>query len=641
MKNNEPWIELSWPQKQKIRSVQITFDSGLHRRLALSGQDHYYNSQVRGPQPETVADYIIEGEYEVPKVQQAHIEPHVALTYWDEDDRLVIRTSTQVPFHVRRILAPVLGLKDKDIRVIKPRIGGGFGVKQEILVEDIIAHLTLKTGRPVRWEMTREEEFWASRSRHSQTIIMKVGVNRDMTLAAVSMYALADTGAYGSHALTVQGNTGAKGLATYKCPVMEFNSDIVYTNLPPAGAFRGYGAPQGFWAMESIMDEIAAEMDWDPVEFRRKNWVEEGYEFVLAKALGEGREGIANPILTCALPECTEVGLKAIGWERRNDPNWKSPPDQPHIRRGIGLAVTTHGTAIPGLDMGAASIKINDDGSFNLLYGGTDLGTGSDTIIAQIAAETLGCKVEEIIVYAADTDITPFDTGAYASSTTFISGGAVKKAAIGVAKQIKEVAGRMMEADPAVLRLAEGRVWTPQGESVSLAEVALHSLHIEDQRQIMDVASHMSYKSPPPFSAQLAAVEVDIETGQTRVLKIVEAVDCGFAINPQAALAQIDGGAVQSLGYGISEEMIFDDNGRMLNPRLGDYHIFAAHEMPEMENFLVETVDPTGPFGAKAVAEIPTDGIHPALANAIADACGVRIRDLPITPEKVWQALQE
>ncbi len=614
--------------------------------FALSDPTRNLDAQIRastGGLEEAFAHAwrVFERTYTVPRVQQTPLENHVAISWLDEDDRLVIRTSTQVPFHVRRILAPVLGLKDKDIRVIKPRIGGGFGVKQEILVEDIIAHLTLKTGRPVRWEMTREEEFWASRSRHSQTIIMKVGVNRDMTLAAVSMYALADTGAYGSHALTVQGNTGAKGLATYKCPVMEFNSDIVYTNLPPAGAFRGYGAPQGFWAMESIMDEIAAEMDWDPVEFRRKNWVEEGYEFALAKALGEGREGIANPILTCALPECTEVGLKAIGWERRNDPNWKSPPDQPHIRRGIGLAVTTHGTAIPGLDMGAASIKINDDGSFNLLYGGTDLGTGSDTIIAQIAAETLGCKVEEIIVYAADTDITPFDTGAYASSTTFISGGAVKKAAAGVAKQIKEVAGRMMEADPAVLRLAEGRVWTPQGESVSLAEVALHSLHIEDQRQIMDVASHMSYKSPPPFSAQLAAVEVDIETGQTRVLKIVEAVDCGFAINPQAALAQIDGGAVQSLGYGISEEMIFDDNGRMLNPRLGDYHIFAAHEMPEMENFLVETVDPTGPFGAKAVAEIPTDGIHPALANAIADACGVRIRDLPITPEKVWQALQE
>ncbi|HHJ06580.1 MAG TPA: xanthine dehydrogenase family protein molybdopterin-binding subunit, partial [Anaerolineae bacterium] len=288
----------------------------------------------------------------------------------------------------------------------------------------------------------------------------------------------------------------------------------------------------------------------------------------------------------------------------------------------------------------AATLKMNDDGSFNLLIGATDLGTGSDTIIAQIAAETLGCKVEEIIVYAADTDLTPFDTGAYASSTTFISGGAVKKAAMGVAKQIKEVAGRMMEADPAVLRLAEGRVWTPQGESVSLAEVALHSLHLEDQHQIMDVASHMSYKSPPPFSAQLAAVEVDIETGQTRVLKIVEAVDCGFAINPQAALAQIDGGAVQSLGYGISEEMIFDEYGRMINDRLGDYRIFAAHEMPEMENFLVETVDPTGPFGAKAVAEIPTDGIHPALANAIADACGVRIRSLPITPEKVWRALQ-
>jgi putative selenate reductase molybdopterin-binding subunit len=299
-----------------------------------------------------------------------------------------------------------------------------------------------------------------------------------------------------------------------------------------------------------------------------------------------------------------------------------------------------HGTAIAGLDMGAASLKINDDGSFNLLVGATDLGTGSDTVLGQIAAETLGVPLEDIVVYSSDTDFTPFDTGAYASSTTYISGGAVKKAAEQVRRQIFEVAAHMLDTHAENLRLHDRRVWAPNGRSVSLAEVALYSLHQHDQHQIMAVASHMSYDSPPPFAAQFVEVEVDTETGVVEVKKMVMAVDCGRVINPITATGQIEGGMTQALGYGLCEEMAYDEEGRLLTTRFGDYKIFQAHEMPEMEVILVETYEPTGPFGAKAVAEIPKDGVAPALANAIFDATGVRIRQTPFTPERVWRALR-
>lgn len=584
---------------------------------------------------------IFEGEYRVPQVQHVALEPHVCLTYWDEDDRLVIRSATQVPFHVRRILAPVLGLPEKRIRVIKPRIGGGFGGKQEIVLEDICAYLTLVTGKPVRMEYTREEEFIAARSRHPQILRFKTGVSRDGTLTAITLSLLATTGAYGSHSLTVQGNTGSKALALYRCLNMRFEMDVVYTNRPPAGAMRGYGAPQGLFALEVHMDEIAAELGLDPIEFRRRNWVQVGDVFPLAEALGEGRKGFPNPLRSSGLAECVAEGAKRIGWERRNDPNWRVVPGKPHVKRGLGMAALIHGSGIPGIDMGGAYLKMNDDGSFNLMFGATDLGTGGDTVLAQIAAETLGCAVEDIIVYASDTDLTPFDKGAYASSTTFISGGAVKKAAEKVAVMIKEVASRMLETPPESLKLQDGRVIAPNGESVSLRDVALESLHVVDQHQIQAAESHMSLMYAPPFAAQFAEVEVDTETGEVRVKRLVFGIDCGQPINPDGVEGQIDGGMSMSLGYGLSEEMLFDKAGYLQNGNLRDYHVFRADEMPQIERFIVSARDPSGPFGAKAAAEIPTDGVAPAVVNAIYDAVGVRLRQIPATPERVWRALRE
>lgn len=595
------------------------------------------------------ADHVFERSYYVHQVQQTPIEPHIAISWWDEDERLVIRTSTQVPFHVRRMVAPLLGLPVRQIRVIKPRIGGGFGVKQEMLIEDIVGHLTIQTGRPVRMELTRSEEFRSSRTRHPQTITWKTGVMADGTLHSQRFSVVANTGAYGTHGLTVQTVTGLRGLSSYNCKHREFDCIVAYTNLPVPGAYRGYGAPQALFSLENHMDEIADEMGLDPIEFRRKNWVQAGDPMPIAPHLGEGEKDtvVTVPIIeSCGLNECFEQGMQAIEWDRKREANWHKVPGKPHLRRGLGAAMCMHGTAIPGLDMGGASIKMNDDGSFNVLVGATDLGTGSDTVLGQMAAEVLGVPLADILMYSSDTDMTPFDVGAYASSTTYISGTAVKKAAEQVADQIKERAALMLELEQSSLvqahtiRLENKTAVAPDGRSVSLGEIALHSLHQEDQRQIMANASYVSVASPPPFAGQFAEVEVDTETGQVTVTKLVMAVDAGVPINPLTASGQVEGGMVQALGYGHCEEMAYDETGNLINDEFGPYHIYRADEMPWMKAILVQTNEPTGPFGAKAIAEIPKDGVAPAIANAVYDATGVRIRQIPFTPQRVYDAMK-
>ena len=593
------------------------------------------------------ADRVFERTFQVQQVQSCPIEPHIAIGWLDGDERLVLRSSTQVPFHVRRMLSPLLGLPVKAIRVIKPRIGGGFGGKQEMLIEDVVGHLVLATRRPVRLELTREEEFIASRTRHPQTITFRTGVGKDGRLVAQDMRVTGNTGAYGTHGFTVQSVTGLRGLSSYNCPAKRYTCDVAYTNRLVAGAFRGYGAPQAIFALECHMDDIARALGLDPVEFRRKNWVRSGDPLDIAPRLSE-RGAVADlkpedlpRVTSCGTAECVAQGLAAIGWERRSDPSWRRPASRPHIRRGIGFALCMHGSGIPFVDMGSCSIKMNDDGSFNLLAGATDLGTGTDTVLAQIAAEVLGVDTGDIIVYAADTDLTPFDTGAYASSTTYVSGNAVKKAAEVVRAQIAERAARMLgTGNPARISLRDHRAWAPGGRSVFLADVALNALHTQDQAQIIGTASHMSGDSPAPFGAQLAEVEVDCQTGEVTVTKLVMAVDCGVAINPVLASGQVEGGMIQGLGYALTEEIVIDSVGRPVNARLGPYWIFRSDDVPPMEVFLVQTVEPTGPFGAKAVGEIPIDGVAPAVRNAIADATGVTINSIPLTPERVWRALR-
>jgi putative selenate reductase molybdopterin-binding subunit len=548
------------------------------------------------------------------------------------------------------MLAPVLNLPVKRIRVIKPRIGGGFGGKQEVLMEDVPAHLTIATGRPVIYEYTREEEFMGARSRHPMKIKMKTGVKRDGTITANEMYALSDTGAYGCHALTVTGNTGHKAMALYvgdgeyrKAPNIRFYADVVYTNTPPAGAFRGYGVPQGYWPVERHMEKIARALRLDPIEFRLRNTIRPGEYHPFSTAWNEGREPRPEIIHTVGLEQCVAQGKAAIGWDDKyGNESWRIGEKQAsHLQRGIGVAMVMQGTAIPYLDMGGASIKMNDDGSFNLLVGATDLGTGSDTVLAQMAAEVLGVPLEDMICYSSDTDFTPFDKGAYASSTTYISGTAAVKAAEIVAERIKVRAAMMLNLDKHEdIKLANRQALAPDGRTVSLAEIALNSLHKENQEQIMGVASYVSPVSPPPFAAQFAEVTVDAETGAVTVDKLVMAVDSGVIVNPLTASGQIEGGMTQALGYAICEEMRYDEKGNAIERDLDRYHIFRADEMPELETIFVETFEPSHPFGVKAVAEIPMDGVAPAVGNAILDAVGVNVDENPTTPERVWRALK-
>ncbi len=578
--------------------------------------------------------HVFEGTYFTPYAQQASIEPHITLTWLDENDRLVIRTATQVPYHVRRIVGEVLNIPVGKIRVIKPRIGGGFGGKQEILNEEVCAAVTMATGKPCRLEYTREEEFYAARSRHPQYVTYKIGLMDDLSINAIDMEILQNSGGYGPHSLTVMSVTASKTLALYRSPNIRIRANSVYTNLPPAGAYRGYGAPQGFFALESLMDEIAEELHVDPILLRKKNYYVEGEEVPIAKVLGEGRDGFPVILNTNGIEACIDRGRELIDWDilRKSEKTGI-------FKRGVGLATVAQASGIAGVDMGSVFMKMNEDGSFNLNVGATDLGTGSDTALAQIAAEVLDVSVDKIIVLSSDTDTTPFDTGAYASSTTYISGAAVKKVAEDILQQILEQGKLILGVNEA--KIADNSVIADNGKSITYQDICTKSFYTDHQKQIQATASKISYDSPPPYNATFADVTVDTETGFVKVNKIVSITDSGQIINPQMSEGQAEGAIPQSLGMALSEFMIFDEKGRAINKNFEDYHIYTSIDMPEIVAEFVYTNEPTGPFGAKAVAEIPINGPAPAVANAIYNACGVRIRKLPITPEAVLTEFQK
>jgi putative selenate reductase molybdopterin-binding subunit len=582
------------------------------------------------------SDLVLEREYRTPRQQHAAIEPHIVICWLDADNRLVIRTSTQIPFHVRRQVAMILQIPVSRIHVVKPRIGGGFGGKQEMVIEDICAALALAAHRPVKLEYTRHEEFFMARTRHPQILRLKMGVKRDGTIVAHHMQVLAATGAYGSHATTVQGNTGSKVLPLYRAPHLRFDCDVVYLNTPQAGAFRGYGCPQGYFAQESLVDEIAHELGMDPIAFRLRNVIRRGDVDELSAQLGEGKKGLPRTIRSCGLPECLERGAAAIGWAEKRTGGRRGSG---RVLRGVGLACSMQGSGIAGVDFAGAFLKVNEDGSFNLQVGATDLGTGSDTVLAQIAAETLGVSLEKILVHSSDTDFTPFDVGAYASSTTIISGGAVKKAAEKTRDAICCFAAQLLDAAPEDLTCRDDRIFAPDGTSVSMAETAMYAFY-KEKTQVMEGSSHFNTDSPPPFCATFAEVEVDTETGQVRVPHLVTAVDLGVAINPMQAEGQAEGAMAQGLGYALAEELVVDAQGRVANATFTDYKIFTAKDMPKLTTILVETEEPLGPFGAKSIAEVPINGVGPAVANAVFDATGLRLRRLPIRPDAVLAGLR-
>ncbi|MEI6529954.1 MAG: molybdopterin cofactor-binding domain-containing protein [bacterium] len=584
------------------------------------------------------ATYRAEGTWITQFAQHVPMETHIVITYLDEWSRLVVRSSTQVPFHARRIISRLLDLPIQKVRVIKPRVGGGFGGKQEILLEDLCALATLRTRRPARIELSRKEEFVSARLMHPMKVQVRLGADSGGQLQAMEMRVLSNTGAYGTHGSTIFFNTGSKTLPLYnKAPHIRFVGDVVYTNLPVPGAYRGYGATEGYFALECAIDQLAAKMGMDPLLLRRKNHIREGETSPIFIKLGEGREGVDQTVQSCGLDRCIELGMKAFKWdEKRKNPR-RIGSDR---ARGVGMSILMQGSSIPRVDMAAANLRMAEDGSFHLFLGATDIGTGSDTILAQIAAETIGLPTHRFTVHSSDTDFSPFDKGAYASSTTYLTGQAVYKAALAVRKQILSVAGLWFNVEPSTLEICQGVVFNQQGARLTLEEIGYRSYYLADQQQIEASASALSQASPPPFSAHFAEVEIDLETGIVRPLDYVVAVDCGVAINPELARGQVLGSLINGIGFALSEELLFSSRGVALNPNFLDYKILTSLDLPRIEIIPVETNEPTGPYGAKSVGEICINGPLPTLANAIFDATGIQMKEAPFTAERVWRALK-
>jgi CO/xanthine dehydrogenase Mo-binding subunit len=622
------------------------------------------------------AERIVEGTFTTQYAAHCALEPHVAVSYLDERGRLVVVSSTQVPFHARRITSRVTGIPVSQIRVVKPRIGGGFGAKQEVILEPYVALVTYRTHRPARALLSRREVFTLTRTRHPFRITIRAGYSADGAIQALDFRALENTGAYGAHALTVLSNAGAKVLPLLnKIPHLRFEGKAVYTNLPVAGAYRGYGATQGVFAYGQIVDAVAADAGVDPVDYYRRWAIRSGETSPVFEALGEGKEGVAMRLHSVGLGRCLEAGAREFGWSEKRARYAASRAGGPATsavsrpaagtkthgcggtstsvspgarrRRGVGMVALMQGSAIPLVDMASAWMKMNDDGSFHLAAGATDIGTGSDTILAQIAAEVLDVPPERITVYSSDTDFTPFDTGAYASSTTYLSGEAVRKCALAVREQILKVAADILGVPAERLACRDGRVAAAGGAggagegSVDYGDLCRHALYMKDQFQIQACASHVAQESPPPFAAHFAEVEVDAETGFLTVLDYVAAVDCGTPLNPILAEGQCEGAIVNGLSYALTERYIFSGGGRTLNDSFGRYNLYTAPDVGPVRVFLVDGgYEPSGPFGAKSVAEININGALPAIANAFCHATGKRLYHAPFTPERVLQALE-
>ena len=568
------------------------------------------------------ADVIIDNTYILPAVQHVHLEPHASITWFDEDGILVVRSSTQVPFHCQRLLSEIFDLPKEKIRVYKPQLGGGFGNKQEILTEDLCVLATLKTGKPVQWRFTREEEFTATNSRHAMNIRLKTGVKQDGTITAQEMEAISNTGAYGNHGETVTFLTGCFPLGLYRCNHQSYKGTVVYTNTMPAGAFRGYGATQGTFVMESQLDEIASKLNIDPVKLRQHNLINAEDEILI------GREEHFHIIGSYALDECIEKVTQAL------DCNSVKQPESKHLKRGVGFAATMQASGLAKIHLASVKLSLLPDG-YELRTGSVDVGTGSDTSLRQIAAQVLGTTVEKITIITADTHNTPFDAGSYASATAFITGQAVNLAAKKLRSHLLQATSKILEVDPEKLELNETKIYSPDTEITlqQLAQTAKEPLSVE--------LEHTSDRASLTFAFLGAEVEVDTETGRITVLRCAEAIDIGTAINPRICRGQATGGLVMGLGYALNEELRFDERGKILNPSLRTYRIPAATDIPPTEVFLIELADPYGPFGAKGIGEIGTNCAAPAIANAVANATGVRLRQLPMIPERVWMAMQE
>lgn len=575
-------------------------------------------------------DYVVEETYLTKANQQTMMETFTAYTYKDMFGRLVCVASTQVPFHVRRILAHALDTAKSNIRVIKPRIGGGFGAKQSVVCEIFPALVTWKTGKPAKIVYSRKESQIASSPRHQMQVTVKLGADKEGNLKAASLYTLSNAGAFGDHTPTTIGLTGHKSLPLYttKANAFKFEFDGVYSNTMPTGAYRGYGATQGVFALETTMNKLALKIGMDPVEFKEKNLLKEG-DYMQAYH-GE----TAN---SCTLDKCLERVKEMINWDE------KYPcKDMGNSKvRSVGLAVGMQGSAISNVDVASVTIKVEDDGFYSMMIGATDMGTGCDTILAQMAADCLDTDVDNIVVHGVDTDLSPYDSGSYASSTTYLTGNATIKTCEILRKKIVAAGAEMLEIDVCDADFDGQKVYSVKEEkSISLKDIA-NNVMCYSNHTLTATAKEKTPISPPPYMAGAVEIELDKETGQIEILDYVACVDCGTVINPSLATVQTEGGIVQGIGMALYEDIQYDANGRMLNDSFMQYKIPTRLDMGKIRVEFESSYEPTGPFGAKSIGELVINTPCPALCQAIYNATRIWFNELPITSEKIAMGILE
>ena len=569
------------------------------------------------------SDVVVENTYHTKAVQQTMMETFRTYTQMDTYGRLNIISSTQVPFHVRRIQSNALDIPKSKIRVIKPRIGGGFGAKQTVVAEVYPAIVTLKTGRPAKIIYTREESLIASSPRHEMEIKVRIGANKDGHIRGIEVKTLSNTGAFGEHGPTTVGLSGHKSIPLYsKAEAFRFQYDVVYTNKMSAGAYRGYGATQGIFAVESAINELAVKLNMDPVALREMNLTREGD--VMHAYYGE----TAN---SCTLDRCLERTAEMIGWKEKYP--CRVMPDGKI--RGVGIAMAMQGSGISSVDTGSVSIKINDDGFYALTIGASDMGTGCDTILSQMAADCLDCSVDDIIVYGVDTDVSPYDSGSYASSTTYVTGMATVKACQTLVDKMKAYGAEKLGCSVDDVEFDGEKVYSlKDGSSISRKDIG-NAIMCAGENALFATEAHSSPVSPPPFMAGAVEVEVDPETGSVKLIDYAAVVDCGTVVNPNLARVQVEGGLVQGIGMALHENITYNEKGELAENSLMQYKIPTRMDMGKLRVEFDSSYEPTGPFGAKSIGEIVINTPAPAIAQAIYNATGLRFTELPITPEKI------
>lgn len=567
--------------------------------------------------------YTVDQVYHTKANQQTMMETFRTYCYMDHFQRLTVVSSTQIPFHIRRIVGNALNIPSSKVRVIKPRIGGGFGAKQSSVSEVFPALVTWVTGRPSKIVFSRKESMIASSPRHEMEVHIRMGADENGIVKAIDLYTLSNTGAYGEHGPTTVGLSGHKSIALYRhTEAYRFAYDVVYTNMQAAGAYRGYGATQGIFVVESAADELAHKMGMDPVKFRELNMPMEG------EALPGYPDVPVNG--SCTMDKCLARAKEMIGWDEkypfRDMGNGKV--------RGVGIAMAMQGSSIAGIDVGGADIKLNEDGSYTLALGCSDMGTGCDTILAQMAADCLDTDMKNIVVFSVDTDISPYDSGSYASSTTYATGNAVIQACGELRKRIHAFGAQMLGVSTEDSDFDGEKVRTEDGKEVTLQQIAgKATCGVCSELQV--VKEYSSPISPPPFMVGAAEVEVDKETGQIDVIDYVGVIDCGTPINPNLARVQAEGGIGQGIGMVLYEDVQYTDKGKIRNNSFMQYKIPNRMDIPKVRIEFESSYEKTGPFGAKSIGELVIDTPCPAIANAVYNATGVRVRELPITPEKV------